>query len=1078
GVVKRKNGQDTLYTKIQGVSLDFIYYTFEDSKGRIWLRHDEGMYYFEDGRLYPSSVITAKYGLSRGLAYEVFEDSRHNLWVATKDNVLNRIHDDGISHTPPPPASKLPSPSIPLPGFSQYIKYFYEDKEHNVWVSYVNFLFCFKDEKITRIPLQDNIPVTSMAEDQKGNLWAGDATGRFYLIKDGKARPVEIPGLSNKGNNAELMTDREGLLWIGTDRTGLHRLRPVPLKSYPVAPGLSATSINQDGRGIVWIGSYKEEIYYIENGKFKSSALTITGQTAVLADSKGYRWVGGWGGLIRVKGGQTEIFNGDDRLADVRISALYEDSEKNIWIGSKSGVTIYKDGEFKTFKNSPGFKKNNTVISLLKDSRGVLWAGTRANGLYRLEDGRFTNYSTKDGLSHNAVRALYEDDTGSLWVGTYGGGLNRFKNGKFVTITTDHGLYDNVVHCILEDHLGFFWMSCNRGVYRAAKQELNDFADGKIQAVNCTYFNKADGMETTECNGGSQPSGCKTTDGKLWFPTIQGVVVFDPYEAAINPNPPPVIVEKMIVDGGEISPHSKKELSPGVKRLEFHYTGLSFPVPERVRFRFKLEGLDEDWQDVGTRRVAYYNQLPPGNYTFRVTACNNDGTWNETGTAVSFHQKPYFYQTGWFAGFCALAALLLIFSGYRLRVRQLKARAKELNRMVESRTLELAEKSEKLKEMDRIKSRFFANISHEFRTPLTLIIGPLEQRLSERNIKLQIEEMQVMLRNSRRLLTLINQLLDLSKLESGRMIFQAARQEVIPFLKGVVGSFESLAAQKNMELVLQVEQEPVVLYYDAEKLEKILVNLIANAIKFTPAGGTVTVTAAPVSPADNNKSGCLEIKVRDTGVGIPGEQLTHIFDRFYQAGGPAGRGRRGTGIGLALVKELVELHKGDVFVQSTPGEGSEFTVRLPLGKDHLKPEEIAEAPRPTLVKSIADSEYETLTEAEENTAAKMIEKEEQGKDVILVVEDNPDVRKFIRGPLQPYYNVVEAADGREGIQKAKEIIPDLIISDIMMPEADGYQLCGTLKKDIKTSHIPIILLTAKASEDSVVEGLKTGADDY
>jgi hypothetical protein len=339
--------------------------------------------------------------------------------------------------------------------------------------------------------------------------------------------------------------------------------------------------------------------------------------------------------------------------------------------------------------------------------------GTQGSGLNRFEDGRFFNYSTRNGLSHNAVRALYEDDSGALWIGTYGGGLNRFKNGTFAAITTEHGLYDNVVSCILEDQRGFFWMSCNRGVYSVAKQELNDFADGKIQAVTCTYYNKADGMKTAECNGGFQPAGWKTTDGKLWFPTIRGVVVIDPHQVTINQKSPPVIVEKMMVDGNAIDLHRKKELSPGVKSFEFHYTGLSFPAPERVRFRFKLEGLEDKWREVGTRRVAYYNQIPPGHYTFRVKACNNDGVWNETGAAVSFYLKPYFFQTGWFYGLCALAAVLLVFTGYRLRIRQLKARGKELSLMVESRTMQLAEQAGKLKVMDRVKSRFFANISHD-----------------------------------------------------------------------------------------------------------------------------------------------------------------------------------------------------------------------------------------------------------------------------------------------------------------------------------------------------------------------------
>jgi DNA-binding response OmpR family regulator len=477
---------------------------------------------------------------------------------------------------------------------------------------------------------------------------------------------------------------------------------------------------------------------------------------------------------------------------------------------------------------------------------------------------------------------------------------------------------------------------------------------------------------------------------------------------------------------------------------------------------------------------------------------------------------------------------------------ELKKRAREIeekNRKLAEQAAQLEEKSGKLKEMDKIKSRFFANISHEFRTPLTLIMGPLEQWLADCRDKRQVEEMRMMLRNSQRLLTLINQLLDLSKLESGRMILQASQQDVIPFLKGVVGSFESLVAQKELELVFQAEKESITLFYEAEKLEKIVVNLLTNAIKFTPAGGKVTVTAAECMPGNDESeqkfcggpgggftkeppgrrrqeypNGFLELKVCDTGIGIPKDQLPYLFDRFYQVGSSNDRERRGTGIGLALVKELVELLHGEVFVQSTQGKGSEFTMRLPLGKGHLKPEEVAAGPQPasggkgaeselaneqrapgtqeiTLrreaakrspthvgpldpPKTFIDLEDETPVKDEEETGTEEIEKEEQEKDIILVVEDNPDMRRFIRGPLEPHYNVVEAVNGREGIEKAKKIIPDLIVSDIMMTEVDGYELCERLKKDIKTSHIPIILLTAKASDESKLQGLQTGADDY
>ena len=1075
-VVKRKSKQNTAYTKDHGLAGNYVLDFCEDSERRMWIVTNKGLNFFKNGRLF---TLTAEDGLSHNLAHKVYEDSHHNLWIATRDDVLNRFNKGTVSHI-----------TAEKGGPWGYIHNIYEDREKNVWFGCPGGLNRFKDGTFTKVSLENVNPIVSMAEDHDGNLWAVDYIGGIYLIRDGKPRLYHMPGLANTYRTT-LMVDREGLLWLGTGNSGLHRLRKSPLAVYSVEHGLShhlVLSIHQGSNGIVWVGTNGKGVSYFENGAFKSFGLVRNNHHvwATLTDNNGNHWFGTWGGgLIRVKGDQIQTFTKDNGLADNVVLALYEDRKQNLWIGTGAGLTVYKDGKFNNFHKRNGFK-GDFVISLLEDRRGVLWAGTKTSGLNRLEDGRFTNYSTQNGLSHNGVRSLYEDDTGALWIGTYGGGLNRFKNGTFMAITTEDGLYDNVVSCILEDHRGFLWMSCNRGVYRAAKQELNDFADGKIQAVTCTYYNKADGMKTAECNGGFQPAGWKTADGKLWFPTIQGVVVFDPNQVKINQKPPPVIVEKMIVDGNQFDLHRKKELSPGVKRFEFHYSGLSFPVPERVRFQYKLEGLGEKWQEVGTRRVAYYNQIPPGHYTFRVKACNNDGIWNENGAAVSFYLKPYFYQTGWFYGLCALAAALLVFAGFRQRMRQLKTREKELSLMVEARTIQLAEQAEKLKEMDKIKSRFFANISHEFRTPLTLIMGPLEQMLYEHREQKPQETIRMALRNSQRLLTLINQLLDLSKLDSAKMQLLASKQNIITFLKGVVGSFQSLVEQKKQDLSFHTMEEDVTIYYDAEKLEKVIDNIIANAVKFTSAGGKITVTAAAHTTKEKNyDAGHLEITVCDTGIGIPEEQLPYIFDRFYQADGYFSNEQKhkGSGIGLALAKELVILHHGDIHVASREGKnsGTEFTIRLPLGADHLKAEEIAaepeSAPVPGTTPGIEIPGCDSI-EQEEDSGGDDIETGEWERDVILVVEDNLDVRKYIRGPLEAEYTVMEAADGQEGVEKAREIIPDLIISDVMMPRKDGFQLCHILKKDVKTSHIPIILLTAKASEASVVEGLETWADDY
>ena len=435
---------------------------------------------------------------------------------------------------------------------------------------------------------------------------------------------------------------------------------------------------------------------------------------------------------------------------------------------------------------------------------------------------------------------------------------------------------------------------------------------------------------------------------------------------------------------------------------------------------------------------------------------------------------------------------------------------KERTKEIQEKNKQLKDQSDKLKEMDSVKSRFFANISHEFRTPLTLIMGPMEQMLSDSQDKKQQKRLSMMLRNSQRLLTLINQLLDLSRFDSGKMKLQTACQDIVPFIKGIVSSFH-LAAQKNrLELEFYSQKESLTLYFDTSKMEDVMYNLMINAFKFTPPGGKITVSVTvkkdafgdsprargrlPLDPHYASQStpilggsstpGFVNISVQDTGIGIPKEQLAHIFDRFYQTQGPRQEALKGTGIGLALIKENVALHHGKIDVHSQEGKGTEFVIRLPMGCEHLEPGEIidtaAAPPQSPKYKEIETLYMLTGSENEEqdNEEPCAVETPDREKPVILVVEDHADVRKYICEPLKTEYTVIEAADGEEGIKKAKEIIPDLIVSDIMMPGVDGYELCREIKKDIKTSHVPVILLTAKASEESIIQGLETGADDY
>ena len=905
---------------------------------------------------------------------------------------------------------------------------------------------------------------------------------------------------------------------------GLNKISPFKFKTFTIRDGLSGNTVYclyQDSRGDLWFGTVTGLNRWSASGSEKrvfTTADGLSGNTvySIYEDSDKNLWFGTMGNGLNRYDPKTRRFTAytpdSHGLPSGLVHAIHQDARGVLWIGTAEGLARFDNNRFTVYTTCHGMS-DHFVRYITHDRDNTLWVATDRGGLVYFKNNSFRSFNTRNGLSDNRAMVIHIDKNNVLWVGTFKG-LNRIENGNITTYSRQDGLFSEIIPQLLEDdtHL---WVGSTSGVFRVVKQELEDFANGKTDAVHSISYDESDGLKSLICLGGCQPAQFKARDGRLWFATLNGASVLEPATLTVNSRPPTVIIEKLHINGEPVKINPKpgeKEsvmLSPGKKRMEFFYTALGLQNPVKAQFMYRIAGYDDEWIDAGTERSATYTNLPPGRYTFHLSAVNEDGIRGDT--TMDFYLKPWFYQTTWFYIVAILSIMLAVFTFYRIRVRQLKRREKELGRLVEEQTVELTEQAHKLKELDRMKSRFFANISHEFRTPLTLIMGPLEQMLEGELEKDKEETIDIALRNSRRLLALINQLLDLSRLESGRTPLQAVQKDVIPFLKGLIGSFQSLVKQKNLHLSFQTGETEIYLWFDPVKLEKVIVNLISNAVKFTPAGGSIAMAAGTgQNPVQQYPDGYLQVILTDSGIGIPAQQLPFIFDRFYQAGQEFSHmhKQKGSGIGLALVRELVNLHGGEITVSSNNGEskssGTQFTLRLPLGNNHLKPEDISpndiHSPDVEAVNTIKDelslqtnpgntpsgngNIKEGKKQGKGDNKKKEEKNEEEKKDedkngnVILVVEDNPDVRRFIRGPLEPEYRIMEAGDGEEGIKTALKIIPDLIISDVMMPKKDGYQLCDALKKDIKTSHIPIILLTAKASEASVVEGLETGADDY
>ncbi|MFC2141205.1 two-component regulator propeller domain-containing protein, partial [Acidobacteriota bacterium] len=1118
GLTRCKEGEFITYPVTKYKALYKISAINEDRWGNLWIgSFTEGLTCLSNGKF---TTYTTKQGLPHDQVRFISKDDNGDLWAATAEGIVKVIK---------PGIFQDYAPGNLLPDMKTAC--LYEAETGNLWIGTGDSgLIRMKHGKFTVYGVEAGVPnpiITYLYKDRMKNLWIGTDGGGLTRMRDGilSTLPGE-DGLAS-GYVYSIYEDREGSLWLGTLDGGLHQLKDSKFTTYTTREGLAHDyiySIHESREGGLWIGS-KRGLNRWKNGKMTTVLTTRQGLLnnhvlSVFEDRSGYPWVGTIEGLHRFKDGKLTLLTKKDGLSDNIINCIFEDRQGNKWIGTENGLNRFNSnsGTFTVFTTKQGLS-SNFIECIFADSQGNLWIGTDA-GLNCLGDGGVTVFNPAARSEDNYFRCTYEDNQGTLWFGS-DGGLIRLKHNETTLFTVQSGLIENYVYSILEDESGYLWLAGRTGISRVRKKELEDFARGKVSRVHPDWYNEKDGMKSGWCTD----AGCKTRDGRFWFPTSKGVTSIDPSHIKPNSLAPSLIIQKLIVDGETFTIKSTLELAPGKKRLEFYYTAVSFIHPEKIRFKLKLLGYDSDWVEVGTARHTIYTGLSPGQYTFQVIACNPDGIWNETGASFSFYLRPYFYQTPWFYFLLGLSVLLVGFSFYRFRIRQLKAREKELSKQVELRTRDLKEhaiklesahhrlqqskelieeknrqledQAKQLKELDEAKSNFFANISHEFRTPLTLIMGPLEQILSSSPGKEMEAKANLMLRNSRRLLNLINQLLELAKFESGKMQLEASQQDIVPFIKDIVMCFESLAMQKKVELTFQGQEEHIPIYFDPEKLEKIITNLLSNAFNYLSVGGKITVSVRSVAGTDSFPFGSVEISVRDTGSGISKDQLPHIFDRFYRAKGSHGYDRKGTGIGLALCKDLVELHHGEIQVQSSclddHTHGTEFIIRLPTGKNHLQrgevvdPEDTDQLPifqqpsKPSPEKKLNKSFSRGVQGGQFFQKAPPLAtggKSKEEQPIILVVEDNPIERLFIKVTLENQFKVIEAADGKEGILRAKEIIPDLIISDIIMPVIDGYELCRTLKQDVLTSHIPIILLTAKGSEESVLQGLETGADDY
>jgi signal transduction histidine kinase/ligand-binding sensor domain-containing protein len=875
---------------------------FDDQRGGVIFYVNHQNYRYSDGKFVPVEI--------EGLPEDgviVLADRDGGLWFKTEARI-HRVKNGNVK-------------TYRLDEFSRGEIYTtaYEDRQGGVWLSYVGennqSLLRIKNDRVQSIRFPASA-VCNFAEDIAGNLWISVYKKGIYRIDKASVvvaeptteaiKPIApIDGISTYPSGI-LCPDREGGMWIGTEK-GLVHFQSQTIQVFSEANGLPEDNvypIYEDSDGSVWAGIWDNSLVKYENGNFKTVLKTADTLyiTSLFEDRDGRFWFGNIGGLHYLNGGHPVKFSAQAGFpGETEFSVISQDREGNLWFGTSRGLSRYNNGQATVFTKKDGLP-DDYVVAFLQTRDGKIWVGTRG-GIASIENEDIKSFTTENGLASNYVRSLYEDAEGVLWIGSYDGGLTRFRDGSFTRLTMKDGLSSNGVFCILEDSRSWFWINSNQGIYRVSRQELNDFADGKVKFLTSIAYNKQDGLLNVEGNGGRQPAGIKTRDGRLWFPTAQGIAVVDPETVIINPLPPPVLIEQIVIDRNPvdnetyqsaIGNQSAIKLAPNQNNLEINYTGLSFINSEQVKFRYRLVGLENDWNEVGIRRTAYYSYLPSGEYTFQVIAANRDGVWNTTGASVRVKVLPPFYRTWWFLTLCAINLIALVFLIYRYRVGQFKKKSA----LQEDFSRQLIDSQEI--ERGRIAAELHDGLSQSLviiknRAMLSLTKPDDQERA--------LEQLREIADASTFAIDEVKDIIyDLRPIQLDRLGLTGAVEDMV----------EKVAEANELELIRNIADVDNIFPKASENsIYRIVQELLNNIVKHS--------AATKVEVIISKNSAQIELIIKDNGKGFPvGETNKEINQK--------------SGFGLIGIVERAKLLGGIASIKSAKDAGTTILVILPIRK--------------------------------------------------------------------------------------------------------------------------------------------------
>ena len=968
----------------------------------------------------------------------ILQESANRLWVGTEGNGLFLVNPqtDEVVHYMHVAGDKGTISS-------NYIRALAFDSEQRLWIGTINSLNIYDVKKNNFLVCKSNDrdglshnSVRSIFKDSQGGMWVGTYWGgiNYYHPLKKRFQELEIPKIHLNNNVIGcIREDNQGNLWIGTNEGGVNCYNPhtEQVTHYTEENGLGTNDVKSiyidDANELVYVGTHAGGLNIIHR---KSGRIETIGKKNIYAIEpigNGDFWISGLSDLYYFNSRMKTLsrVSPNNEVLNSGITFIYRDSKHRLWIGGKNGVEVFRD--------------DNEKLSY------------------------YPLLSSDEPFKHKFVNCVYEAHDGIFWIATRSG-LYRFDEDKKNTklYTTEQGLPDNTVHGILEDEYGKLWLGTDIGL-------------GSLSPDTETFRNYTD-IDGLQSNQFTENAFCRTKDGRMYVGGINGITTFRPAQLVDNPYTPPVVITQLHLFNKQVRPDDatgilKKDIST-TKRITLtarqKMFSLQFVVSNYISgvhntFAYMLKGYDNEWYYTNRRTVSYSN-LPQGTYHFLVKAANNDGKWNDIPTELEIVVLPVWYKTWWATLlFVALicAAATLIFRYFWMR------------KMMQAQILLERKDKERQKEINEMKLRFFINIAHELRTPLTLILAPLRELLGQVNDRKMYKQLEYIKKSTNRLLHLVNQLMDYRRAELGIFALNVFRNRIYETVQKTFSLYERMAQEKSIRYHLDSKIEEEEVLCDPEYMELILNNLLSNAFKYTNEGGSITVTL-------EKQGNELLLSVQDTGCGIPSDKQEKIFERFYQVNNAS----MSSGIGLSVVKKLVDMHHGRIELKSEEGIGSTFSVFLPGDESAYTPEEISKDGMPKDNKKLSANMLPMFLDQDLEEPSVMEETDEKvandGKEKknILIVEDDLEILHYLTDELGEIYNVWEAGHGGEALEIVKEQEIDLVLTDIMMPVMDGLQLCRQIKQNARTCHIPVIILSAKADLDEQLEGLQTGADDY